>query len=383
MLQRISPELNQNKDVFFEDAEEFPAIEIDTPFLTPVTATTPKTPDQETFQRLTDETLDDPSKKSLIVKSRYGSGKTTFVQRLIKERKPKRVLFITYRQTLARDIMKNFGKLGFKNYLDAAENPSVWEAPKLIIQIDSLMRLWSESEGSFKKAYDMIILDESESLLAHIDEKTMEKKEIGIFNFFDALLKQCGKILFMDGDMSQRSLTFAKYYGDLTYIKNKNIDGNKVMNIIQDEEQWKEQLRTDLTKYFKADPKFRVCVVSQSSNRVDSLYNEIREEFPHLVVKKLVGQDGGETKREFFEDINKTLDDANVFLYSPVIEAGVDTTVPVKKVYGILCSNSNSQRAFLQMINRCRKVEEPRMDFLKGDGLDLNSNYNFWRFAEV
>ena len=31
MLERISPELNMNKDVFFEDAEEFPAIEIDTP----------------------------------------------------------------------------------------------------------------------------------------------------------------------------------------------------------------------------------------------------------------------------------------------------------------------------------------------------------------
>ena len=83
--------------------------------------------------------------------------------------------------------MRNFGKLGFKNYLDAAENPAVWEAPKLIIQIDSLMHLWTaSSEGTFKKAYDMIILDESESLLAHIDEKTMEKKEIGIFNFFDA-----------------------------------------------------------------------------------------------------------------------------------------------------------------------------------------------------
>ena len=155
------------------------------------------------------------------------------------------------------------------------------------------------------------------------------------------------------------------------------------MNIIQDEEQWKEQLRADLTTYFKADPKFRVCVVSQSSNRVDSLYNEIREEFPHLVVKKLVGQDGGETKREFFEDINKTLVDANVFLYSPVIEAGVDITVPIKKIYGILCSNSNSQRAFLQMISRCRKVEEPRMDLLKSEGLDLNSNFNFWRFADI
>ncbi len=303
---------------------------------------------------------------------------------MIKERKTKRVLFVTYRQTLARDIMRNFGKLGFKNYLDAHDNPAVWEAPKLIIQIDSLMHLLtSSSEGAFKKAYDMIILDESESLLAHIDEKTMEKKEIGIFNFFDALLTQCGNILFFDGDLNQGSLTFAKYYGDLTYIKNKNVDENKVMNLFQDEEQWEEQLRADLTSYFKADPKFRVCVVSQSSTKVDALYNEIREEFPHLAVKKLVGQDGGETKREFFEDINQTLADTNVFLYSPVIESGVDITVPIKKVYGVLCSNSNSQRAFLQMINRCRNVEEPRIDVLKGEGLDLNSNYNFWRFAEV
>ena len=42
MLQRISPELNMNKDVFFEDAEEFPAIEIDTPFLTPGNGNNPQ-----------------------------------------------------------------------------------------------------------------------------------------------------------------------------------------------------------------------------------------------------------------------------------------------------------------------------------------------------
>lgn len=382
LLERISPELNMNKEVFFDD-EEYPFIEIDTPFLTPETETTPKTPDQETFQRLTDETLDDPSKKSLIVRSRYGSGKTTFLRRLIKERNPKRVLFITYRQTLARDIMRNFGKLGFKNYLDAHEHPAVWTAPRLIVQIDSLMQILNKSDGVLKKGYDMIILDESESLLAHIDEKTMQKKEIGIFNFFDALLKQCGKVLYMDGDVSQRSLSFAKYYGDLTYIKNKNVEGNRVINLILDEEQWKQQLQTDLTNYYQADPNFKVCIVSQSSSKVNALHQELQEQFPHLAVKKLTGMDGGETKREYLEDINETLKDANVFLYSPVIEAGVDITVPVKKVFGVLCSNSNSQRAFLQMINRCRRVEEPRMDFLKGEGLDLNGNYNFWRFPEV
>ena len=77
------------------------------------------------------------------------------------------------------------------------------------------------------------------------------------------------------------------------------------------------------------------------------------------------------------------MEDVHVFLYSPVIESGVDTIVNVKKVYGLLSSKSNSQRAFLQMINRCRCVEDPNMDLLNGDGLKINSNYNFWKYAEV
>ncbi|MFM7987718.1 MAG: hypothetical protein ACKPKO_51245, partial [Candidatus Fonsibacter sp.] len=55
----------------------------------------------------------------------------------------------------------------------------------------------------------------------------------------------------------------------------------------------------------------------------------------------------------------------------------------VKKVYGLLISSSNSQRAFLQMINRCRRVEDPNMDSLNDDRLKINANYNFWKYAEV
>ncbi|MFM7990269.1 MAG: hypothetical protein ACKPKO_64235, partial [Candidatus Fonsibacter sp.] len=35
------------------------------------------------------------------------------------------------------------------------------------------------------------------------------------------------------------------------------------------------------------------------------------------------------------------------------------------------------------MINRCRCVEDPNMDLLNGEGLNINSNYNFWKYAEV
>jgi hypothetical protein len=387
MYERIRPTLKAHKRVF-DDSGAYPVVEINTPFLTPKSPADPPNTDQAKFQQLTDELMDTPGKKALVVRSRYGSGKTTFLQRLVKARNPKRVLFITYRQTLARDIMRNFGKLGFKNYLDSYDDPSVWNAPRLIVQVDSLLNVLQKndkfiSSGTFALKYDMIILDESESLLAHFDEKTMERKEISIWNFFDELLKHSQKMLLMDGDVSERSLSFASSYGDMTYISNTNAEGNKHFNLMLDETQWNAQLVSDLNKFYTEDPNFKVCIVSQSSSKAVALEAEIQGQFPHLKVKKLIGTDSGETKKEYLEDINETLSDVNVFMYSPVIESGVDITVKVKKVFGILSCKSNCQRAFLQMVNRCRCVEDERMDFLNDRSFKINNNYNFWKYSEV
>ena len=168
---QMQPRLHFNKDVF--DDAEYPCIEINTPFLTTKTLDAKETySDQVKFRKQVDSFMIDAGIKSLVLKSRYGSGKTTFMQRLIKEQNPKRVLFVTYRQTLARDIMRNFGKLGFKNYLDASDDPTVWESPRLIIQVDSLMKLLERNASvmngdACNLKYDMIVLDESESLLCH------------------------------------------------------------------------------------------------------------------------------------------------------------------------------------------------------------------------
>ena len=78
------------------------------------------------------------------------------------------------------------------------------------------------------------MLDESESLLCHFDENTMEKKEIKIWNFFDDLLRQCGNIVLMDGDVSNRTLSFASSYGQMVYIKNNSSETNNKINIVCD-----------------------------------------------------------------------------------------------------------------------------------------------------
>ncbi len=101
----------------------------------------------------------------------------------------------------------------------------------------------------------------------------------------------------MDGDVREGSRSFAKTnYGGLTFI-NKNIDGNKVISLILNEEQWEKQLRADLDKFYNEDPLPRVCIVSQRSSKTLALYNQTNEQPPHLAVNKV---DDGGTTRAFF-----------------------------------------------------------------------------------
>ena len=190
LYQRIRPTLKSVSDIFADD-QEHESIEIDTRYLVPNDGNYTK--DQQTFKDAADQ-FEAQDTKTLLIKSAYGTGKTYFLQQLMKKpQEYKRVLFITYRQTLARDIDRNFKALGFKNYLDGQDDPKVWNADRLIVQFDSLLKVMNTEEnlltGTFNGKYDMIVLDEIESLLMHMDGETMKGKEIQTFNFFDALLK--------------------------------------------------------------------------------------------------------------------------------------------------------------------------------------------------
>ena len=77
------------------------------------------------------------------------------------------------------------------------------------------------SGEGFQLRYDMIILDESESLLAHFDEQIMSGRRSASGNFFDELLNHSGKMLLMDGD-----------------INNNNTGAPRTINLMLDEQQW-------------------------------------------------------------------------------------------------------------------------------------------------
>ena len=76
----------------------------------------------------------------------------------------------------------------------------------------------------------------------HIDCETMKRKEVETFGFFDQLLKLSGKIIGLDGDMSNRSLSFIDSFGKFKYVVNKNQENNTSLRIMHEKDKREGQL---------------------------------------------------------------------------------------------------------------------------------------------
>ena len=77
-----------------------------------------------------------------------------------------------------------------------------------------------------------------------------------------------------------------------------------------------------------------IVIVCHSPSVVEDLKIKIKGLSNHLIVGTLTGLDDSKTKKEAFEHINETVLKCNIFIYSPVIESGVDITIKIKKFSG-------------------------------------------------
>lgn len=130
-----------------------------------------------------------------LVKSAKGSGKTDALRFMLSQIRngqirsdlrskdwPKSVLLIGHRQSLLREAAKN---LGLHCYLDRGEEPEGL-IRTLAVTLDSLPK-FNEAKGkSASKAFDLVIIDESEQVLSHLFGETI-KKGRGLERCFDSM----------------------------------------------------------------------------------------------------------------------------------------------------------------------------------------------------
>jgi hypothetical protein len=316
--------------------------------------------------------------KSLNIKSPYGTGKTQLLKRIITDYDPKRVLWLSYRITLTNDILFNFTDLGFQSYQDGD-----YMADRLIIQLESLSKLENNNDlfidelESIVPSYDLVVIDEIESILNHFNSETFNGKSRIIFEYLENIIKASNKVISLDGDLNNRSYQFLQTLGDGIYLENICKINDKTLHLTEKELNFQKDILNQL------DNNNKIVICSMSSADASKYDTMLNDKYPKKKIYLYTGKSDDCLKKHHLSNVSEHWSQADVIIYSPTIEAGVNFDVPghFNKIYGILSCQSTSQRAFFQMLSRVRKVSNNQITIL--NNITYSDNKDFWTFDEV
>ena len=167
-----------------------------------------KKPTYETADIKTEHYL--TNHKTAIFNIGMGGGKTGSTVKYLKDTN-KSFIWLSVRQALAKNTYKRFqdDNLDCYNYLDIkghAKEGAINSARSLLISTESLHLLHETNK------FDVLVVDEIESLLNNWDSETHQKLEANFFNFV-WLFKDCKKIILLDAFTTTKTINFLKSLG--------------------------------------------------------------------------------------------------------------------------------------------------------------------------
>lgn len=311
--------------------------------------------------------------KSLNIKSPYDTGKTQLLKRYIQNFQPKRILWVSYRKTLTQDILMNFKEYDLIDY-----QTHKYDSDRLIIQLESLHKIlpdFIDDEVIEVPKYDLVIIDEVESVLQQFNSSTMNKHSKTTFELLTQVIKTSNKLITLDGDMDLRTYKFINEFGSSINIKNTVKKSKKEFKLTFSVNFYQNQIIEDLKQ------KKKLVIASQTASDCDELKAMIEKYDDKLKIGIYTGITSDLDKK----DLNNVIENwqqLDVIIYSPTIESGVNFDVlHFDKLFCVVCAGCNSQRGFLQMISRARKLRDNDVlvycKNLKYYDIHVNSFYSF------
>lgn len=276
------------------------------------------------------------------IKSPMGTGKTRTLAALIRGFfKDKRIMYVSYRQTLSLNIEGTFPE--FYNYMNGTHD--LHTKNKVIIQLDSLQKLGSDSEFIL---YDLIIMDEIESLLFHLSSKTLQER-MTICDILDQFIKGAPWIIALDADFGQRSFDFLTGVKSTpkVLINNFKPKHKRIFFFSNNYEKRLFQLIEDL----KNNKNIIVVTLSRK------IANEIFENVKQFNVELYSSYSDDSLKLKLM-DVNHFWTQKQCIIYTPTIDAGVDFNVKgyFDTMYCFVCKKSSTPRGLLQATGRIRHL---------------------------
>lgn len=314
--------------------------------------------------------------KSLNIRSPYDTGKTQLIKKIINTFNPKKILWLSYRKTLTNDILGSFSvEFNFKDY-----QKKEFGADRLIIQLESILKLDSimdiDSNVSEYPSYDLVIIDEIESILKQFDSPTFKGISKECFYFIENVIRNSNKLLTLDGDIGNRTYNFVSSFGDMINVVNSIKINKRYFKISEDKTYYYDQISKDLKN------NKNIVIVSMSATACENYKEKITTDFPNKKVLIYTGNSSDKDKEDF-KDVLNIWDKCNVLIYSPTCESGVNFDKKhFEKMYGIFAESTTS-RQFLQMLARVRKLDKDEIIILNEVFSKHAKPDEFFNFEEV
>ena len=321
--------------------------------------------------------------KVLAIKSPYGTGKTQFLAKLFEQLPTdKSILFITPRVSLSYTQLKSFPH--FYHY----QNKTITEitnAKQLIIQLDSIYKLDNTNTTNkilinnsklFVKyqtpkeqptdthiKYDIIALDEIESLLYHLSFNKINNRNI--FKILSNLCHDSDKIIALDGDFSNRSHHFLQNIltnnQQIAILENTYKPSPKHFIFTNNQGEYYKDIDDAL------NDKKKIVIICLTLETSEYFYSRYSDKYKVIIHNSIQNDKAG------LSDVNEHWK-CDLLIYTSTIETGCDHNTPwFDNCYIVLSDKGTTPRALMQMNYRVRH-------FANSNVLVYNNGVPFYEF---
>jgi len=290
------------------------------------------------------------TKRDLLIRSAMGTGKTFLLDQISDLWPRARILCISCRRALAADLQQRLSGLGLRHYQEKDLNLEC-DQLRLVVQLDSLAKCVPVT----CKPFDIVIFEESESLLAYCSSSTFSRERGSVYDSLQYVVSTCRTLIGLDADMSDRTMVFLY---QLRRTATRVLIGNLATPLARRVHMYQQHdsFVQSILAQFTAGK--NIAVVSNSKAKLRVYYDVLRNSFPTLV-DAMMYYDGDSNKsdRETIPDCNNVWCTKRVVLWTPVISAGVNFSERhFDTMFLSVVNNSTCVREVLQMAGRIRQL---------------------------
>jgi hypothetical protein len=284
------------------------------------------------------------------IKAQLGTGKTKTINDLLTKLVAYSQSIISPRISLVRSarsrIMKEHGML-FEIYSDTTEKLT---SKLLVCQTDSVNRI--------ARIYDVLVLDEVESVLTQTNSTQMlEPKQNLVQTRLIELIKGAKVLVASDGHMSSETMEFIESIRTNTTVHSicnmHKPYRDYVVDLSISRDDWHSEINDALNRGE------RIVIAMNTLLDATALDLKIRTEYPNLSVGLYTSDLEPKERIRIFDDIDTEFGSRDVVIYTSTISSGVSFDAErFDRAFGYFFAGCGTHMEAIQMLHRVRKLSQ-------------------------